>query len=63
MILLAIKFKKGDVDGVEKEMRERLCVLDRDAYPDDVMEKISIYENLNPYFYGIAFLFKICEQR
>ena len=56
MRLLRIKFEKGDVDGVDKEMRERICVIDRDAQPDN-NEKISIFENLNPYFKGISFFF------
>ena len=33
MCLLIFKFKKGEKDGVEKEMKEILCVLDVDAYP------------------------------
>ena len=34
MKLLLKKFKKGEKNGVEKEIKERVCVLDVDVYPD-----------------------------
>ena len=46
IVLLLKKFKKGEKDGVEKEMKERVCVLDVDVYPDIQEEEIGIYENI-----------------
>ena len=56
IVIRLLNFKDKEAkDGIEKEMKERLCLFDVDAYPHN-NEPVTIYENLLFYFGGIESL-------